>query len=921
MINKIKKKFFKTCPKTGRIVNIRIEDEWLYYLAFPIIGALATIWILVRVIPKPTRLTYPCIKVAMPFAGTFITFITGLTLSVFSLTKLRKSMRTPRFKFFYAGFLLVCLISGIALITSSTASRTYATFATVFQPVNQPMGEAKGMLPGRVVWVHDQEATNAESTMEYGDGWFLNKNNDQETIGEMLEVGLKEITNQTDVESAWDEIFKHYNSNRGKGNIGYQPGEIVFIKLNVTSSWGMGHDWGNIREDFTIVDNNFYGISETSPHLILSLLRNLVNVVGVNQSDIYVGDPMKPIYKHRLDLWKSEFPDINYMDRDRTDEGRVKLVPSETAQIYYSDRGEVMRTAGGDAVFTDYFYTIFEEMEYMINVPTLKGHERAGITAVAKNHFGSHTRPDAAHLHGGLVNPEGDDPYRAGYGHYRVTVDMMAHELTGKKNLIYLMDALWSAGMEIAKPNKWQMPPFNNHWSSSIFISQDPVAITSVGYDFLRAEYTEENHPNLTHVQMEGTDEFLHHAADPSTWPEGIVYDPDNTGTPISSQGVHEHWNNEKDRQYSRNFGLDEGIELVTRDASNTTQDDTVMVPHVTQSPVFDGIGDDETWEKAEWQAIGQVWIPYGEFVLSDDFTGRYKAVWNSETNLLYLLVEIQDDVLVDGYQLGDDNYPDFDVLEVFIDEDNSGGMHRIDDGDENAENAFSYHIALDFPEVGETTETFSAMDIAGFWERVDYADHFEHFALRRYDHKLVYEMALKVYDDTYDHDDPEASRVQLTPDKIMGFTMAYCDNDDKEAYPPKREKFYGSVWVPEYAYNSHWENADYFGTMKLIDETGTVSVDEQMASAIPGTFRLLQNYPNPFNPATVIRFELSESAQVRLAVFDVLGRHITTLVNETRQAGIHEVNFDASHLAGGTYIYRIEAGEFVESGQMLFLK
>ncbi len=212
-------------------------------------------------------------------------------------------------------------------------------------------------------------------------------------------------------------------------------------------------------------------------------------------------------------------------------------------------------------------------------------------------------------------------------------------------------------------------------------------------------------------------------------------------------------------------------------------------------------------------------------------------------------------------------------------------------------------------------------MDIAGFWERVDYADHFEHFALRRYDHKLVYEMALKVYDDTYDHDDPEASRVQLTPDKIMGFTMAYCDNDDKEAYPPKREKFYGSVWVPEYAYNSHWENADYFGTMKLIDETGTVSVDEQMASAIPGTFRLLQNYPNPFNPATVIRFELSESAQVRLAVFDVLGRHITTLVNETRQAGIHEVNFDASHLAGGTYIYRIEAGEFVESGQMLFLK
>jgi hypothetical protein len=921
MLSRIKKMFFKTCPKTGRIINVRIENEWLYYLTFPILGILAMIWILVRVIPKPSRLTYPCIKIAMPFASTFLVFITGLILSVFSLRKLRESIHSKRFRFMYAGFLMICLITGFVLIKSSTASRTYATFTATFQPANQPMGEAKGILPGRVAWVHDPAATNAQCTNNPGNGWFLNKNNNQEIIDAMLEVALKEITNQLDVETAWDEIFKYYNFNRGKGTVGYQSGEKIFIKINLTSSWGMGEFWGNIREDFTIVENSWYGISETSPHLILSLLRSLVNVVGVDQTDIYIGDPMRHIYKDRLDLWRNEFPDINYMDHNRTQDGRIAMVPSETARIYYSDRGEVLRTAQGDTVFTDHFYTIFEEMEYMINVPTLKGHERAGITEFAKNHFGSHTRSGAEHLHDGLVNPSGNNPYRAGYGFYRVTTDLMAHSLTGQKNLIYLMDALWSAGMEVAKPSKWQMPPFNNHWSSSIFISQDPVAIASVGYDFLRAEYTADKHPTQTHVQMEGTDEYLHHAADPSTWPEGIIYDPDNTGSPIPSLGVHEHWNNARDRQYSRNLGMEEGIQMVTRDHSNVTQDDTVIVHHVAQLPVFDGIGDDEVWEKAEWQSIGQVWIPYGEFVLSDDFIGRYKAVWNYDENLLCFLVEIIDDVLVDGYQPGDNNYPDFDVLEIFIDEDRSGGMHRIDHGNENSYNAFSYHLALNFPEVGDTTQSFVAMDLAGFWERVDYADHFEHFILKRYNHKLVYEMALKVYDDTYDHNNPEASRVQLMPNKIMGFTMAYCDNDDKEASPPRREKFYGSVWVPEYAYNSHWENADYFGTMKLVDESGHVYVDEHGDYRIPETFKLLQNYPNPFNASTIIQYHLAEQSDVKLTVYDVTGRIVAVLVDENQSGGYYSVSWNAGGFASGIYFFRLQAGQFSEMRKGVLIK
>jgi hypothetical protein len=874
-------------------------------------------------------------KVAMPVASTFLTFIGGLFISLFSLKKLRENLQSKNFKLLFSAFLLLCLVTGFVMITNSTSTKSYANYPTISQPSNEPIGEAMGIFPGRVVWVHNADATNENCTMQHNndgtanendDGWFLNKNNEQDVIDGMLNTAIREMTGKMELSSAWYEIFKFYNENHEKGATGYQEGEKIFIKTNATSSWGWGSTWGNINTDFTVMENGNYGISETSPHLILSLLNHLVNVVGVAEEDIYIGDPMKHIYKHCYDLWYAEYPNVHYLDYDQTTYGREKVSDSGTATIDYSDRGTVLHegtwedATAGTPILTDNLYSIFETMDYMINVPTLKGHKRAGMTAFAKNHFGSHTRSDAKHLHNGLIAPEETSPRRGGYGLYRVQTDIMGHELLGEKNLIYLMDALWSASSEVTQPSKWLTTPFNNDWSSSIFISQDPVAIESVGYDFLHAEYTESNHPGVTFVQMEGTDEYLHHAADSTTWPEDIVYDPENDGTPISSLGVHEHWNNEFDKQYSKNLGTGEGIELVTRDASNETQDDTVIVKLASDLPTFDGTGDESCWQNSDWQELGQTWIPYNDFVLSDDFQGRYKAVWNYASNVLCFLVEIYDDVLVDGYTIGNGDYYKYDVLELFVDEDKSGGMHRIDEGTENAENAFSYHINVNFPKVNETTNDLVAMDIAGVWQNPNYASHFENFCVKRYNNKVVYEFSLNLYNDKYDNNNPEDYRVDLIPNKIIGFSMAYCENDDQNENPVERDNFFGSVKVPESAYNSHWENADWFGTIKLVDELGVLAIDNRDEN-IAEQYVLNQNYPNPFNPTTNISYTLPKNVKVNLSIFNLTGQKVAELTNEFQSAGYHTIQWNAKDIASGVYYYQIQAGDFVDTRRCLLLK
>jgi plastocyanin len=89
----------------------------------------------------------------------------------------------------------------------------------------------------------------------------------------------------------------------------------------------------------------------------------------------------------------------------------------------------------------------------------------------------------------------------------------------------------------------------------------------------------------------------------------------------------------------------------------------------------------------------------------------------------------------------------------------------------------------------------------------------------------------------------------------------------------------------------------------------------------IADKFELMQNYPNPFNPSTSIQYAISKRQLVSLKVYDILGNEVTTLVNEEKERGVYSVNFDAAGLASGMYLYKLQAGSFVETKKMILLQ
>jgi hypothetical protein len=102
---------------------------------------------------------------------------------------------------------------------------------------------------------------------------------------------------------------------------------------------------------------------------------------------------------------------------------------------------------------------------------------------------------------------------------------------------------------------------------------------------------------------------------------------------------------------------------------------------------------------------------------------------------------------------------------------------------------------------------------------------------------------------------------------------------------------------------------------------TGNPTGIEIISSEVPEDFKLGQNYPNPFNPSTIITYDLPAAGHVTLSVYDVLGNEVQKLVNESQAAGRYKVEFTATGLASGVYLYQITAGSFVQTRKLLLLR
>ncbi len=100
-----------------------------------------------------------------------------------------------------------------------------------------------------------------------------------------------------------------------------------------------------------------------------------------------------------------------------------------------------------------------------------------------------------------------------------------------------------------------------------------------------------------------------------------------------------------------------------------------------------------------------------------------------------------------------------------------------------------------------------------------------------------------------------------------------------------------------------------------------TITTEVEEENELPEKFQLFQNYPNPFNPTTTIKYELPEEVSVTLKVYNILGQEVKTLINSFQQAGRYELEFDAGHLASGTYFLRLETDHYTGVKKMLILK
>jgi hypothetical protein len=533
------------CPKTGKIVRLRLTRGEAMVL-FPLVGIAAVAWFLIRVIPKPSRINYPCQQVSAGIGGSFLAWVVGVCASMTAFRRIRPFLDKKHTLTLVAGAAAItCVGVWAGLIAHAFTLPTQACSAVLSagEARNAPVGVARGLYPGRVVWARDTAATSWNGTSGH---WWSDTCTNQAVVDRMFSRMLQTYANTTSDSAAWKALFQGFNSTHGRGNNGYISTEKIVIKLNANADGGGA--WNNT--------------GYPSPHVVYKLVSELIEVAHVPGANITIADPSRcigdPIYNKIRANASPEYQAVWFAEgRTSSSPHRMYATPDSSSALW------VKMGNGQDKKY--WLPKCYTQATYLINLALLRPHRVFGVTLTSKNHFGSvfditagSYAPNALHDFAiwaySYDNKSGDrhcHPYLTG------------HKDLGGKELVLIVDGLYTAKLQ-SNETVARWGAMGNDWCSSLFISQDPVAIQSVGYDLIASE------PNMTSgntcwdaTHAANADNFLHECALAGNPPSATAYDPEKDGAVLSSLGVHEHWNDATHRQYSRNLGTGQGIELL----------------------------------------------------------------------------------------------------------------------------------------------------------------------------------------------------------------------------------------------------------------------------------------------------------------------------------------------------------------------
>lgn len=230
----------------------------------------------------------------------------------------------------------------------------------------------------------------------------------------------------------------------------------------------------------------------------------------------------------------------------------------------------------------------------------------------------------------------------------------------------------------------------------------------------------------------------------------------------------------------------------VVSSSSSSSIPNHYNAPRATSTPVIDG-SVDAVWERAAWASIDVFWLGTQSNPSAQDYSGRYKALWDED--YLYLLFDVTDDRIYDGVRDALDRYWEDDTVELFIDENKNGGQHGYNTS------AWAYHISTYGDVVDYTTSGPKLLN--------------DHVTSRLVSNgsKHLWEIRVRIYGEDY-ADWKTNTPLKLFAGKLMGFSACYIDNDGS----PQRESMMGSVNTPGHKNNQGYLDAGVFGSLKLVE-------------------------------------------------------------------------------------------------------